>query len=59
MPQLIHPCPFGPLMISVENVTMDKNTVALLPLGVYKLTVRFRNKTGGIVFDYSIVFEIL
>lgn len=57
LPEIIKPCPIGPLTIE-KNTTIDKNTISLLPNGVYRMSTLWTNENGSVIFDYSTVIEM-
>lgn len=58
-PEMAQKCPIGPLIIDRANFTIESKLIAMFPNGFYRVTVTLKYKKGEIMFEISLLMELV
>ena len=58
-PEFFQRCPLGSMVIEKVNMTIENKLIAMIPTGVYRVTLIFKYKNGKIMLFISLLIEIL
>ena len=59
IPEMAKQCPIGPVIIDRPNFTIDSKLISMFPNGFYRVTMVLKYKKGEIMFDFSILIELV